>query len=207
MKAIIKLALMALVFSSCNQNPKACLELDEAYEVGREYQLSSCSDNYEFITWDFGTDKNGFVGDSVPHTFQDVGNRNVTIEAFSRGAYNSDAAIQQVRVTRRKIDYLEIVGGSDYTSFKVEYESDDLTFTENTVGTFTDDNPFVGQVWGNKDWVLPMDAIAMTLSGRKNLNITTLINRTSKNYRFVIDNPSLYEGSGFVMKVYWKFDD
>ncbi len=207
MKVLFKLILSAILFASCNQNPKACLELEDNYEVGREYQLGSCSDNHEFITWDFGADKNGFIGDSVPHIFQDVGNRNVTIEAFSRGAYNSDVATQQVLVTRRKIDFIEIVGVSDYTRFTMEYESGDIIFSENTVGTFTDESPFVGQIWGDRDWVLPMDPIAISLEGRKNSNTTVLINKVSKNYRYVLDNPSVYEGSDIVMKLYWRFED
>tara|TARA_B110000046_G_scaffold19759_2_gene18700 strand:- start:239 stop:862 length:624 start_codon:yes stop_codon:yes gene_type:complete len=207
MKVLFKLILSAILFASCNQNPKACLELEDNYEVGREYQLRSCSDNHEFITWDFGADKNGFIGDSVPHIFQDVGNRNVTIEAFSRGAYNSDVATQQVLVTRRKIDFIEIVGVSDYTRFTMEYESGDIIFSENTVGTFTDESPFVGQIWGDRDWVLPMDPIAISLEGRKNSNTTVLINKVSKNYRYVLDNPSVYEGSDIVMKLYWRFED
>ena len=207
MRTTLSLLLILILVGACNQNPKACLELDEYYEVGREYKLSSCSENFEFITWDFGTNKNGFVGDSVPHTFQDVGNRNVTIEAFSRGAFNSDVTTQQVRVSRRKIDYIEIIGVSDYTRFRLEFESDDILFAENTVGTFTDDNPFFGQVWGNKDWILEMEPIVISLEGRKNSNTNVLINYTSKNYRYVLDNPSLYEGSGIEMKVYWKFDD
>lgn len=211
MRFTLIIAIISLSLVSCKQNPKACLDLDEAYEVGREYRLNTCSENYEFIAWDFGLDESGFIGDSIPHTFQNIGERTVRIEAFSRGAYNSDEAVQQVRVSRRKVDYVEIIGSSDYTRFKVEFKSglidDFINFEQNTVGTFTEDSPFVGQIWGNKDWVLKMEPIVMSLEGRKNSNNTILVNQDSKNFRYLYDNPAIYEGNGIIMKMYWRFDD
>ncbi len=189
---------------SCKQNPKACLELEDGYEVGREYKLTSCSKNYEFLTWDFGDRSGGFIGDEAPHIFQNKGTFYVTVTAYSDGAYNSDQASVSVKAASRYVDHIDITGESDFTKFRFEFGNNKVTFSD-AVGTFTDTDPFRGNVLDSVNIKIPLDQVQISLFGQRNSSATPLVNKYAINFRNNVENPVELEGQGFNMKLYWSY--
>ena len=204
MALAVIVGLIALSTSSCNQNPKACIQLEEVYELDRTYYLESCSENYEFITWDFGYKTGGYIGDVAPHTFSRLGDFTISVDAYSNGAYFSDRATQEIKVAHRYIEKIEIVGTSNYTDFLFVYGADSIYF-EDAKGVFTEASPFVGQILQNDTLEIPYDSEDHTLVGYKTFNPTMLIRKSSINFRKNTDNPVLLSGAGFDMYIYWVY--
>lgn len=203
---IILILGIALLATACLKKPKACAELEEYYEVGREYRFTSCSENYEFITWDFG-DQSGFEGEDAPHTYNKNGTPVITLTAYGRGAYRTDELKQQVKTSRRYVERFEVTGTSKHKGFTFglgTLESYREIFRDSATGTFTDDAPFVAHMWPDEQLIIPVENANVTLYGG-GVTSKSLLIQQNVNFRNVRENPTTLEGGGFVLKIYWTY--
>lgn len=205
MKRLGYITLLLMAVASCRPKPEACLALDEVYEVNRTYNLASCSEQYEFITWEFGENTNGFIGDTVPHAFRDIGQHSVAVTAYARGGYRSDKVQQIVRASRRYIDRFEVVGTSDYNRFIFTFGTTEVSAGDAS-GEFTEAQPFVGSVWPDDTLVIPMERVQFYLDGKSGSSTTRVIQQKEINFTRNLDNPVVVQEGDFELRVYWTFD-
>lgn len=204
MKSILPYVLpLALLFSGCAKKPTACLVPPEVVETGNTAQLVSCSENYEFLTWDFGDNSTGFVGDLAPHTYQDEGKYTITLTAYAKGGYRSDQVTAEINASYKYLDRFEVVGVSDYGRFVIEMGENEWS-RAGASGTFTDEAPFVVQVWPDMEVKLSDQTFLTELIGFKSGNPTSLAMR-SVGFKSNDNNPSLIEGPDFTLKLFWTY--
>lgn len=205
MRLFTSIFLILLVASGCTRKPDACLDLNAFYEVGREYRLETCSENYDFITWDFGDRSSGFIGDEAPKTFQETGNFYVQITAYSDGAYRSDDAVQLISVSKRYLDRYEIIGESTFELFRMEF-GDEGFVEQDAIGTFTEEEPFIAPIWPDREVEIPFDKEQIKLFGVNNSSFTTVVPQTSINFRNNTENPIVIDGGfGLEFRLYWRY--
>ncbi len=198
-----------LLMTSCNLNPTACLEMEEIYEVDRQYQFSSCSEDYEFVTWEFG-DGTGFLGNDAVKTFGRKGDFTVSVKAYANGAYGFDEATADIKAANRIIDRFTITGNSVYESFRLINSVNGFDFSEvypNATGNFTPDAPFEAELQDEMRTVLPVGISSFELTGiRTNGQPIDLIDITSRDFEDNLDNPFELRGKGFVLSIYWVYE-
>ena len=202
----------SLILSSCERKPDACLDFGDALEAGTTIRIESCSDNYEFLTWEFN-DGRGQVGDYVERQFDKEGSYSVLLTAYSDGAYRSDEVSQDFKASFRYIDRFEVIGESGFPSLEVrveeEYTSsggDDGRWTvAGSDGTFTADAPFQVLVWPDLFRVMPTSR-TLQLYGRQGLS-RTFLGEQKFNFQSVKDNPVTLESEDgkLQMKMYWRY--
>ncbi|MEZ4722744.1 MAG: hypothetical protein R2813_12785 [Flavobacteriales bacterium] len=202
-KGIYISGIALLLLTSCLKKPKACLELDEYYEVGREYSFESCSDNYDFITWDFGDSTAGFIGDIAPHTFSRNGQPVMKLTAYANGAYRSDEVKQAIKASRRYIDRIEVTGGTNYNKFRFTF--DQFEFINDSVsGNYSAVEPYIWRFWPEQQYVIPINTIRLKLVGER-FTKATLVDE-DVNFETDLSNPVELQGlNGFVIKFYWTY--
>lgn len=198
--------LVLLGLAACEKKPTACIDFGEYLEAGDDISIASCSENYEFLTWEFN-DNRGYIDDVVIRQFEEEGSYQLKLTAYSDGAYRSDEVTHSFRASFRYIDRFEITGESDYTAFRVEFR-DQAWSLGNATGVFTEDSPFVINV-------LPEDTIRilprsnnLDFFGRRAFSNIPL-GESNLNYHTFKDNPVVVrsEDGSFEMKMYWKYLD
>lgn len=212
MKRLLYIAIVAMNTQACEPKPKACLDWEDptleletaTLEAGSTLTLESCSEDFDFLTWEFSDDR-GYVSETVERQFEKEGDYTVTLTAYSNGAYRSDVLTIPFRTSFRYIDRFEIVGTSDFKSFVAGYQLNDWS-AGGAEGTFTEDAPFIIPVWPESKTVLENTRNSLSLKGRKNGNTISL---GSKQFNFTEfkDNPATFEAAGFTVKMYWRYRD
>ncbi|MDP4663244.1 MAG: hypothetical protein NWQ55_05215 [Salibacteraceae bacterium] len=202
MKNIIILSIIAISILGCEKMPKACIAVEDTVEAGSEIELTHCSDNYEFITWLFGDSTYGYIGDSPKHIYRSEGKYLLEMEAFSKGAFRSEAASKLITASYRYLDYVEITGNSNFPKFIVRMSG--LYFLcPDATGNFTEENPYFGQYFGNAT-LIPMSQ-NISLNGFTASEEEVLLLEKRFNLDFVKDNPIFIEENGYTLKIYWKY--
>jgi hypothetical protein len=204
MKQLPLIIIIGFLLSGCLTKPKACLELEDVYEVGRQYTLTSCSENFEFLTWDF-QDQSGFIGDEAVHTFANSGERTITLTAYGKGGYRSDAATHKMKSARRFVHYIEIISEVDYSKYSFKFDLTGINFL-NSTGTSPEDEPFVGNVFDQVQIRIPISPATIVVKGTQSGSEYLLIDERI-NFETNDDNPLVLDnGQNFITKVYWKYE-
>ncbi|GAB5539847.1 MAG: hypothetical protein Salg2KO_19500 [Salibacteraceae bacterium] len=205
MRFLAALIAISLGLIGCRQNPKACVEMEEIYEVNRGYTLTSCSEGYEFITWEFG-DGGGFLGEDAPKTYRSVGDYTVTVTAYADGGYIFDEATANIRAANRIWDRFIITGNSVYDEFRIVFDEFSAVYP-NATGNFTREEPYEGEFEEQMRAVLPLEPAQFSLIGlRDGRTPIRLIDFESINYENNLDNPVVFKGKGFELTVYWVYN-
>lgn len=201
--------LMTLLLVGCEKKPTACIDFDEYVEAGTQWEFESCSEDFEFLTWDFGDGNYGYVGNedqsTALRTFTNEGKYLLTLTAYANGAFRSDETSKLINVSYRYVDKFEVVGTSNYNRFIMNV-ADSTINAANAQGTFTETNPFFFQPI--QELRLLPEFTNFRLFGQDQLQ--NLIPLASENVNLATNktNPIIVEGSaGFVYKIYWKYKD
>lgn len=204
LKLFILFSTFGFVFSACVQKPKACLNLDDTYETGREYRLESCSENFDFLTWDFGDNSGGFIGEIAPHTFYEQGTYYLKLMAYSDGAYRSDEVVQAVKSSRRYLSHFEVIGESNYSRFRLNFDNIQIEGS-NANGNFTESLPYSHQIWPGQSVPIPLSKVKLGFMGIKNGSASTIVPSNIFNFETNVDNPIVLENEDFTVNVYWSY--
>lgn len=202
------LLVLVLIFASCARKPAVCYNGPTVFETGREYELTSCSEHYEFITWNFGDGTYGAVDDAPTRAFFQPGDYVMEITAYAKGAYKSDAMSVDYRVSDRYIDRFEVVGQSSFKRFEFGF-GNKRWIAGSASGTFTEDSPYSYTLWPDSAIVIPLERTAVRLGGSNQSSgagFTTLINE-SPNFKGRPENPIILEGSGYTLKLFWTYEE
>lgn len=198
-----------MLFSSCEKQPTACLNLDETLEAGTFLNLSSCSKDYEFLTWEF-SDGIGTEGEVAQRTFEKEGEVTIRVTAYSDGAYKSDFAEQTCKLSYRYIDRLEISGNFSYDSIIVILGNIDgyWTFRE-TDTTYSEDAPLIKQWYPTYLSQLESKTSSLTLTGYRGSSSEIKVASKKFDFRTYKENPIIVESdNGQVkMSMYWTFKE
>lgn len=204
MRSIIPLLTISLLAAGCVKQPKACFEPPEVIEAGTELTLESCSENYEFLTWDFGDQSTGFIGEDAPHTYHLEGSYAVTLTAYGDGGYRSDEVTQIVKASYRYIDRFEVVGTSSFNRFIIEALGSEWN-KGGASGTFTDDAPYTLQIWPEEEVEMGRArGTEITLIGLTG-NVPTTLATGKFNFTSFKENPAVVTGPDFTLKMYWTY--
>lgn len=199
----------AILLVGCEKKPTACIDFDEYVEAGTQWEFESCSEDFEFLTWDFGDGNYGYVGNegqaTALRTFTNEGKYLLTLTAYANGAFRSDETTKLINVSYRYVDKFEVLGTSNYPRF-VMAVGDSTVSAFNAQGTFTENDPFIYQ---------PIQELRLLpaftnfkLFGQDQLQ--NLIPLASENINLSTNksNPIVIDGNGgFEYRVYWKYKD
>ncbi len=197
--------LTVLVLSSCEKKPTACLELPETLEAGTLLTLSSCSEDYEFLTWEF-SDGIGIEGEIAQRRFEDEGSVVIRLTAYSDGAYKSDQVEQAYKISFRYIDRFEIIGNIPYDSLQIDF-GNVLSFpVPDANGRFTEEEPLVRSL-SPYTWVIEAERTSITLYGINFLGTRIPLVSDKFNFNVVKDNPTVIgtEEDDFMVKLFWSY--
>lgn len=202
MKKFLILSIIALTIISCEKKPKACIAVEDTVEAGSEIELNHCSQNYEFVTWLFGDSTYGYIGESPEHNYRKEGKYLLEIEAFSKGAFKSEATSKLITASYRYLDYVEITGSSNFPSFIVQL-SGIYFLCPDATGVFTEDAPYYGQYFGNG--TLRPISQTIILKGFTASEQEVKLLEDQFNLDFVKDNPIIIDDGTYSLKIYWKY--
>lgn len=198
------IAFIAVLLSlvACEPKPTACLDMPELFPAAQPIKFTSCSEDYDFLTWEFGTG-DGIEGESPTFRYEFEGKFEVRLTAYSDGAYKSDEASSTHYVSFKYLDRFELSGSFDMRdtllTFSLEGEDFDLLIEP---GTYSEDDPIVLQAFE--------DRIRLT-EGSKNYGVespnTGVI--VSGNADFTRFDQSFSETSSLTsnrtLRVYWRY--
>ena len=202
---------LIVLLVACEPKPEACLEMDEIVEAGTTLHLESCSDNYDFLTWEF-SDERGYVseqGEGIERQLEDQAELSVLLTAYSDGGYRSDAVYHVFKTSFRYIDRFEIIGLSEFDAFIVEVKNDeDGSWSGGgATGEFTESNPFVMNLWPSKVYRLPNEQKTIQLFGRRN-GSRILLGEQQFNFATFKENPTVFNtNGGYTVELHWRFRD
>jgi hypothetical protein len=191
---------------SCEPKPQACLELGDVIEAGSTVTFTSCSENYEFLTWEF-SDERGYLSETVDRNFEEESSYSVKLTAYSNGAYRSDEVIHSFKTSYRFIDRFEVIGISDFTGFEVQFkELPGYKWSAGGgTGTFTNEVPYILEVWPDEQTTLPNAQATLALYGRNGFNKVPL-GEKEFNFARYKENPVEFEvNDAFTLKMYWTY--
>jgi hypothetical protein len=201
------LSSFALLLFSCEKKPTACIDFDKYVEAGTQWEFESCSEDFEFLTWEFGDGNYGYVGNeeqtTALRTYPEEGLYLLTLTAYADGAFRSDEVTQLMNISYRYVDKIEIVGSSNYVRFVISV-GDSIVSAPNAQGSFTAADPFVYEPI--QDIRMKPEFVNFRLFGQDQLQ--NLIPIASENVNLANDKtyPLIIEGnSGFEFKIYWKY--
>ena len=189
---------IALVFSSCQKKPTACIAVPDTVDAGFFIELKNCSENYEFLTWKFGDSSFGQIDDSPSHKFSEEKTYLIQLEAFAKNGYKSDFVSKEIFASFRYIDRIEIIGKSNFERFIISGAGVVL----NANGDWTENTPF--------EYIAPLLQELpgeLSLSGINQFGVTTRLATKTYDYSKINSNPLLVDGTGFTMKVYWRYKE
>ncbi len=205
MQRAIPILLLLLVLVSCEPQPKACLDWEDTIEAGTQLHLESCSEDYDFLTWEFSDDI-GYLSEVVPRIFEDEENMSVKLTAYSDGAYRSDEVIFPFKTSFRYIDRMEVVGESNYSALELRM-SGGAFLGGDAKGTFTESAPYFVYVWPETKVVIESKRSDIAVFGYKNGSDISLGSKTI-NFETYKENPmDLETTDGLSVKVYWTYRD
>lgn len=96
---ILFAAIGLIFFNSCKKDPLGCASADKSSVLtGESITFTSCSENSERISWDFG-DGNAEEGNSVSHSYSTAGTYLVKMTAYSKKDKDWDKTSMLVTVT------------------------------------------------------------------------------------------------------------
>lgn len=196
------IALIILVLGSCQKKPTACVNIDDAVEAGALINITSCSEDYEFLTWKFD-DGVAVVGDEVQRTFTDESAHTLTLTAYAKNGYRSDETIVDFRSSYRYVDYIEVIGDSPFTRFEVKCFST-IKATE-AEGSFTNQSPYVYQVYPEQEIRILPEITKVDFEGVKAGGGRTFIGSQTYNFDSVKDNPIVLVGDSYELRIFWTF--
>ena len=206
----LHLAVVALIIlvSACKK-PTACIEVPPRLAPKAAFEFVSCSENFEFQTWEFGDESYGQIGDSLERQFDNEGRYTIQLTAYAKGGYTSDATSKDLIVSHRYIKKIEIIGdlNFDYVRF---YRTGSVFYTLLQVdarGTFTEANPWT---------YTPTDRFTSQLLDETNIAFAGEINGVEVETFFRSDykldkygdtdvSPLVLENNGYTVKIYWEF--
>ena len=210
-KSLFICSLSLLAFTACEKKPKACLALDDVLEAGTTLYLESCSEHYDFLTWEFN-DERGYVSDVVERRFEDEASYSLKLTAYSDGGYRSDTYIHHFKTSYRFVDRFEITGNSNFTGievrFKKMYEDKDggVWSAGGATGEFTDDAPFTIYSWPAMAIRLPDEQETIQFFGLQGTS-RTLLGELTVSFQQYKANPVVIESEvgNLRLKMYWTF--
>jgi len=207
MRELLLGALMLWMMAGCEPQPKACLDWGDTLEAGTTLNLESCSEDFDFLTWEFSDDR-GYIGDNVERIFEDETSLSVRLTAYSDGGYRTDNVTHEFKTSFRYIDRMEVIGTSDFASFRLAMEGGSWS-AGGAEGTFTEEAPFVVYVWPDDKQVIESTRNGgFTVYGVRNGNTSNLGSSPTYNFETYKDNPMVLESSfGLTFKVFWRFRD
>lgn len=200
---ITPLIFLSLLLQACERKPKACLDVAETVEAGKDITLHSCSEHYDFLTWDFGDGSSGFIGDAPVHHFDEEGDFEITLTAYSDGAYKTDEVKQPLRASYRYLSSFQVVGISGFSSFRFELGNNKWT-RGGASGTFTDADPYETLIWPNDTIRIRPENTGIELYGIKN-GVSTSLLKENINFKFAEQNPVVVESELYTLKIFWTF--
>jgi hypothetical protein len=196
----------SMLLSSCEKKPTACLDLPETLEAGTLLTLTSCSEDYEFLTWEF-SDGIGVEGVQAQRTFEDEGSITIRLTAYADGAYKSDQVEEEYATSFRYLDRFEIIGNSPYDSLEIEFGNNVPVFkVYDADGSFTADDPLI-RSFTPYTYTIKAEPTFINLFGRNFLGARVPLASDKFNFNVVKDNPTIIgsEEDNFYMKLYWVY--
>ncbi|NQV53209.1 MAG: hypothetical protein HQ500_08490 [Flavobacteriales bacterium] len=205
MRSAITYLLLLLFLAACEPKPKACLDWSDTIEAGTTLDLASCSEDYDFLTWEFSDDR-GYVSDVVARIFEKEENMFVKLTAYSDGAYRSDEVILPFKTSFRYVDRMEVIGESNYSALELRMAGG-IFLGGDAKGIFTESAPYIVYVWPETKVVVESKRSELAVFGYKNGSEVSL---GSKPYNFETykENPMVMETTdGLLVNVYWTYRD
>lgn len=200
---IVLLIFLGLFLQACERKPKACLDVAESVEAGKDITLHSCSEHYDFLTWDFGDGSSGFIGDAPVHHFDEEGDFEITLTAYSDGGYRSEEVKQPLHTSYRYLSAFQVVGTSGFSSFRFELGNHKWT-RGGATGTFTDEDPYETFIWPDDTIRILPENVNIELYGIKGGSSTALL-KDNINFKFAEQNPVVVESGLYKLKIFWTF--
>lgn len=130
---------------ACQKKPTACIDMEPVIPAGEPVEFISCSEDYEFLTWEFG-DGTGNEAESPEHNYNTEGSWEVILTAYADGAFRSDEVSETIHTSFKYIDRMEITGQvfDDRLEFFV---NEDEVIVDVEPGTYTQENPLVVEIY------------------------------------------------------------
>lgn len=206
MKRFVFLFVVPLLLSACEPKPKACLNWDDTLEAGTTLTLSSCSEDFDFLTWEFSDDR-GYVNNSVERIFEEESDMSVRLTAYSDGAYRSDVVTFPYKTSFRYIDRMEVVGESNFSKLELRMEGGAWSGSD-AKGIFTESAPYTVYVWPTEKVIIESKQTGgFSVYGFKN-GSEVFLGKASFNFETYKENPMTLEtNTGLSVEVYWTFRD
>ncbi len=202
---LASISIVLIAFSSCQKQPTACVNIEDAVEAGSFIKITSCSEDYEFLTWRFDDDLSAQVGDEVQRTFVTEDNHSVTLTAYAKNGYRSDEITVDFKSSYRYVDYVEIVGDSPYSKFIVKcFSSFNATQAE---GSFSNSTPYIFQVYPQNEVRILPEISKVELTGVRSIGSQSFLGSQSFNFETYKENPITLITDGFEMRLHWRFKD
>jgi len=200
---ILLIIIAAMAGQACERKPDACLDVPHQLEAGKQITLQSCSKHYDFLTWDFGDGSSGFIGDTPEHNFDEEGDFEITLTAYSNGAYKSEEVKQSIHASYRYLYSFEVIGTSDFGSFEFDLGNGKWKRGSAT-GTFTEDHPYEAVIWPEDTFRILPEPMSVELYGIRNGSSTALL-KENVNFKLANENPVVIESALYTLKIYWTF--
>lgn len=206
--------IFCIITWSCERKPKACLDMPDTIEAGATVRFESCSEDFEFLTWEFN-DGRGYLDQVVERSFDKEGKFMVRLTAHSDGAFRTDVIAKEFKTSFRFIDRFEITGDSPYEYFimrvKEDFDANDLENSAEWMqigaeGSFTDAAPFIMNVYPESSYRIRPITRSFQLYGLLN-GRNTLLAEQSFNFDRIKDNPVTFqsENGNYTVRMFWTY--
>lgn len=204
MKASFYILLFAaLLNQACERKPKACMDVPAQLEAEKDLGLNSCSEHYDFVAWDFGDGSSGFIGENPTHHFNGEGDFEITLTAYSDGAYKSDEVKQMVHVSYRFLSAFQVIGESNFGSFQFEINNT-VWKRGGAKGSFTEEDPYETIIWPEDTFRILPERMNVELYGISGPSGTALL-KENINFELADENPVVIETENYTLKIFWTF--
>jgi hypothetical protein len=198
------LPFIVVLLWGCERKPTACLDLPETLEAGTFLSLNSCSEDYEFLTWEF-SDGIGIEGEIAQRNFEEEGNITIRLTAYANGAYKSDQVEESYFTSFRYIDRFEVIGNVPFDSLRVNF-GNLYSFTAlETSGSYSESNPLTINA-DELAYRIIAEPTSVSMFGLIDIVERPLIS-DKFNFDFVKDNPTIVGDSTdrYQLKIFWEY--
>jgi len=196
--------LVIALLASCARKPKACIEDSQIVETNQLTILTSCSEDAEFLTWEF-SDNVKSTEDRVQRLFSEEKDYQVTVTAYAKGGYRSSEAVGIIESKKRYVSEIKFIGYTSYTSLTMDcFDKIELVGTQ---GSFTEEAPYISYVYPDQEVVIEPSIEPISVYGTKADETQDQLILQSYNFETHKDNPIVMDNGRYQFEISWRYKD
>ena len=201
MRQYLFVLLIAVIVMGCSkEKPEACFDIIEKGFVVRYHDYNSCSQNAEYVFWEFGDGK-GMDGSKVSYKYNSPGTYNVKLSAYSEDGFEKDVMTQAVEMTYKVVDSIK-VSGLKFNNPQDLIARIGSTNAKEVHSVTTNEFPIVYTFPGGLELKNSIERIAI-FDPNEAIPLINMESRMHSNY----SNPFILSGKNYNIEMYWHFKD